>query len=38
MCLTMGGDLLSKNVGPNGAQYHALVLNISTLKDPNVFI
>ena len=29
MCLTLGGDILSKNIGPNGAQYHALVLIIS---------
>ena len=26
MCKTLGGDLLSKNLGQNGAQYHALVL------------
>ena len=37
MCLTLGGDLLSKNIGPNGAQYHALVLIITFLIISNCF-
>merc|ERR1712183_999426 len=28
MCKELGGDLLYKNLGPNGAQYHAILRNL----------